>query len=184
MRSKTKFKHFILSVFVTCGDGRDRLGGLCLLFCTKLKFDMFDALCLHVLCVCVCVCVAARWETETKLFLCWNFQKDELLYEPRYAYRELKTELTMWLLIGAYFDSVFHAAYRHGSSVGLCLRSWCVELGGGRVWKALPFGARLATRTSAYQWVGLRRHGSSWRHCSFSRPNPPTLHGPISKSCS
>lgn len=121
----------------------------------------------------VCMCA----ETLNRNF---SLQK---LAEERGPECAPKKELTMWLLIGTYFDSVFHAAYRHGSSVGLCLRGGVGKEGGqsGRLCRS-EHGS--LTRTSAYQWVGLRRHGSSRRHRSFGRPNPPSLHGPISKSCS
>ncbi len=162
--------------FVTCErDGRDTLEGLCFLICTKLKLDMFDV------CVCVCVCVLQHIKSFKPNFFSVETSLRMSSCRPQCAHREPGNELTMWLLIGVYLDSVFRAAYRHGSSAGLCLRSGVC---GGAVWKAVPFGARLASRTSAYQWVGLRRHGSSRRHRSFSRPNPPSLHGPISKSCS
>lgn len=47
-----------------------------------------------------------------------------------------------------------------------------------------PFREQLSTRTVEYQWVGLKRHGSSWRRLSFSRTPSPGLHGLIFKATS
>lgn len=47
-----------------------------------------------------------------------------------------------------------------------------------------PFREQLSTRTVEYQWVGLKRHGSSWRRLSFFCTPSPGLHGLIFKATS
>lgn len=162
VRSETKFKHFILPFLSHVGGTRSRA-------CVVLFAPSWNLTCLTP-CVCMCVSNFSPLKDAT----CGP--KDE-----------------PWLAMWVCLDSVFRAAYRHLFSAGLSppcgvsdvRREWGDGGGVGEaVWKAVSFGARPATRTSAYQWVGLRRHGSSRRRHSFGRPDPPSLHGPISKSCS
>lgn len=113
--------------FVTCGrDGRA---------CAFLFAPTWSLTCLTPR-VLACGCCGALWNWS-QTFACRNFWKDEISCRPRWAHGEPKNELTIWLLIGAYFDSVFHAAYRHGSSVGLCLRigvlNWGLQQQSGRL---------------------------------------------------
>lgn len=93
----------------------------------------------------------------------------------------IKYELTMWLLIGPILISVFRAAYCWQLSMG---SSYVCVSRGSASRMPQPFREQLSTRTAEYQWVGLKRHGSSWKRLSFSRTPSPGLHGLIFKATS
>jgi len=111
---KNKFKHFISS-----HAEWDRLEGPRLLISATLTCL---TPCMHVR---VCVCV----NIYTKLFPVVKLLEADLLLQA-----------TMWrkwtndVIINreSYLDSVFHAAYRHGSSVGLCVGGVLGGWGGGQ----------------------------------------------------
>lgn len=93
----------------------------------------------------------------------WKLWQDERRCGCTLHRQCLKYELTTWLLIGFVLWFCIPRCISSPGLSGIMAAPRCVGGGGERVWKAQPFRVCLNVYASAYQWAGLRRHGSSRR---------------------